>query len=78
MSLLALYQCTHAEVMFSRSARVRIGPLRNGEPLPHALGFVQPDRRFGQRIIEGIPDGPDRRNQSLQHQRLSEIYCGVL
>ena len=28
----ALYQATHAEVMFSRSARVRIGPLRNGEP----------------------------------------------
>jgi transposase InsO family protein len=32
MSLLALYQCTHAEVASSMSASVRSGPLRNGEP----------------------------------------------
>ena len=32
MSLRSLYQATHAEVMFSRSVRVRIGPVRNGEP----------------------------------------------
>jgi len=32
MSLRTLHQATHAEVMFSRSARVRIGPVRNGEP----------------------------------------------
>jgi hypothetical protein len=27
-----LYQCTHAEVMSSKPANVRIGPARNGEP----------------------------------------------
>jgi len=32
MSLRSLYQATHAEVLFSRSVRVRIGPVRNGEP----------------------------------------------
>jgi len=31
-ALAALYQLTHAEVMFSRSDRVGIGPARNGEP----------------------------------------------
>ena len=30
--LVSLYQLTHAEVMFSKSERVSIGPLRNGEP----------------------------------------------
>lgn len=33
MSLSVLYQCTHALVTSSRSARVRMGPLRNGDPL---------------------------------------------
>ena len=32
ISRLVLYQCTHAEVMSSRSVRVHSGPLRNGEP----------------------------------------------
>ena len=32
MSRRVLYQWTQAEVMSSRSARVRIGPRRNGEP----------------------------------------------
>ena len=32
MSLSVLYQCTHALVISSRSARVRMGPLRNGDP----------------------------------------------
>jgi len=33
MSLSLLYQCTHMLVTSSRSARVRRGPLRNGDPL---------------------------------------------
>jgi hypothetical protein len=32
MSLLVLYHQTHAEVIFSTSARVSSGPFRNGEP----------------------------------------------
>src|SRR5690349_4060889 len=32
MSLLVLYQWTHSEVIFSTSARVSSGPVRNGEP----------------------------------------------
>ena len=41
MSLLQLYECTHAEVMASRLARVGSGPLRNGEPSAHAFGPVE-------------------------------------
>jgi hypothetical protein len=32
MRRLALYQCTHLEVIPSRSARLLTGPARNGEP----------------------------------------------
>ena len=58
MSLLVLYQLTHAEVMSSRSVRVRIGPVRNGLP-SRMHGFVQPDRSLAQRVVEGIADGSD-------------------
>ena len=36
------------------------------------------DRGLGQRIIQGVSDGADRRNQLGQHQRLGEMYCSVL
>src|SRR5215208_5111409 len=44
----------------------------------YAFGFVEPDRGFAQRIVQGVADGTDRRDQSLQHQCFSVMYCGVL
>ncbi len=46
--------------------------------LADALGLVQADRRLAQRIVERVPDRPDRRPQPFQHQCLAVMYCGVL
>ena len=57
---------------------MRIGPVRNGEPLAHALGLVQPDRGLAEPVVQGVADGPDRRDQPFEHQCIAVIYCGVL
>src|SRR5271166_2669684 len=44
----------------------------------YALGFVEPDRGFAQRVVQGVADGTDRRYQPFQHQRLAVMYCSVL
>src|ERR1700681_1952076 len=44
----------------------------------HTLGLVQPDRRLAERVVQGVADGPDRRDQPFQHQCLAVMYCGVL
>jgi hypothetical protein len=46
MSPRTLYQATHAEVMFSRSVRVWIGPARNGEPSRTRSVLSSPDQPF--------------------------------
>ena len=46
--------------------------------LAHALGLLQPDRGLAEPVVQGVADGPDRRDQPFQHQRLAVMYCGVL
>src|ERR1700694_3690907 len=46
--------------------------------LTHALGLVQPDRGLAKRVVQGVADGPDRRDQPFEHQCLAVMYCGVL
>ena len=46
--------------------------------LAHALGLVQPDRGLAEPVVQGVADGPDRRDQPFEHQRLAVMYCGVL
>ena len=78
MSLRSLYQATHAEV---HVLQVGEGADRAGAErgtLAHALGLVQPDRGLAERVVQGVADGPDRRDQSFKHQRLAVMYCGVL
>jgi hypothetical protein len=78
MTLCSLYQATHAEVMFSRSASVRMGPLPNGGTFAYALGLVQPDRGFAEPVVQDVADGADRCDQSFEHQCLAVMYSGVL
>ena len=78
ISLHWLYQPTHADVMFSRSARVSIGPLRNGEPSRIHSVLIQPYSRLAQGIIERVADSPHRWNEPFKHQCIAVMYCGVL
>ena len=77
-SLRSLYQLTHAEVMFSRSARVRIGPVRNGERWRTHSVSLETDGGLAQCVVQGVADGTDRSDQPFQHQRLAVMYCSVL
>ena len=78
MSLRSLYQLTHAEVMFSRSARVRIGPVRNGEPSRTHSVLYSPIVVSHNALSRASPTVPTDGDQSFQHQRLAVMYCGVL
>src|ERR1700682_6013870 len=78
MSLRTLYQAIHVEVMFSRSARVWIGPVRNGEPSRTHSVLYSPIVVSQSGVVQGVADGPDRRDQPFQHQCLAVMYCGVL
>ena len=65
-----------------------VDPLQGGvldlvKALPGAasadqLGLVQPDRGLAEPVVQGVADGPDRRDQPLQQQCLAVMYCGVL
>ena len=59
MSRLVLYQWTQAEVISSRSARVRRGPCRNGEPSRMHSVLVQSDRVLGEGVVVGIAHAAD-------------------
>src|SRR5271166_5687949 len=78
MSLRSLYQLTHAEVNVLQvgEGTDRAGAKRGA--WAYALGFVEPDRGFAQRVVQGVADGTDRRYQPFQHQRLAVMYCSVL
>jgi hypothetical protein len=43
-----------------------------------ALGPVQPDGRFREGVVEGVPDRPDRWDESLERQGLADPDRGVL
>ena len=78
MSLRSLNQATHAEVLFSRSVRVRIGPVRNGEPSRTHSVLYSPIVVSQSPLSRAVADCPDRRDQSFKHQCLAVMYCGVL
>jgi hypothetical protein len=54
MSRRVLYHWTQAEVISSRSARVRIGPCRNRGVDAEAFGLVQADRGLGEGVVVGL------------------------
>jgi len=78
MSRWVLYQCTQAEVHSSKSARVAVGPFRNGDPSRVHFRFIQSYGGFGQGVVIGIPDGYDRGGQPGEHDGLGEPDRGVL
>jgi hypothetical protein len=65
MSRRVLYHWTQAEVISSRSARVRIGPCRNRGVDAEAFGLVQADRGLGEGVVVGVAHAADRRCQAL-------------
>jgi hypothetical protein len=65
-----LYQCTHAEVTCSRSARVRIGPVRNGEPWRTHSVLYSPIVVSASALSRASPDRADRRDQPGQSEVL--------
>lgn len=42
------------------------------------FGLVQPDGGLGERVVQGISDAADRRDQPGQHECLAESHRGVL
>src|SRR3954464_7074953 len=46
--------------------------------LPHALGLVQPDRGLAEPVVQGVPNCPDRGDQSLKHQPPAVMFWGSL
>ena len=71
MSLRSLYQATHAEVLFSRSVRVRIGPVRNGEPSRMHSVLYSPIVVSHSPLSKASPTAPDRRDQSFDSVSVS-------
>jgi hypothetical protein len=43
-----------------------------------ALGLVEADQGFHQRVVQGIADGPDRGRDALEREPLGEPQRGVL
>ena len=67
-------QWTQPAVAVSTSAGHGPGPRSSLDE----LGFVEPDGRFHERVIQGIPDRADRRRQPFEQEGLGEVHRGVL
>ena len=60
-----------AMVSVSTAARVRSGPVRNGESFGDGFVFEQADHRLGGGVVVGVTDAADRTPRSLAAVRVS-------
>jgi hypothetical protein len=78
MSLLVLCQQTHAEMISSRSGRVMIGLVLNGDPSRMHSVLHRPMAVFRERVVIGVADGADRGLQPGEHQGPGEMNTPIL
>ena len=77
MSLVPLYHAALAEVRSSRSAKVRIGPFRNGEPSrTHSVSY-SPIIFSHNALSRASPAMPTEGVRSAGISVSAKIYCGV-
>lgn len=77
ISQAVLYQYTQAEVIFSRSARVAIGPPRNGGRSRRHSVLYSPIVVFGQCVVQCIPRPCPPRGSAPRREGFSEPDRGV-
>jgi hypothetical protein len=77
MSRSVLYQCTYTEVASSTSLSAQRPDAERGA-VSDALGLIEPGRRLGEGVVEGVGHGPDGRQQSVQEQGLPEPQSRIL
>lgn len=78
MSRAVLYQCTHALVICSRSARVAIGPVRNGDPARMHSVLYSPMVVSASALSSAFPTDPTEGVSPSKQQCFAEAQRGVL